>query len=704
MAVTPLIKPITSRTGTFYAFQSGINHSNLVNSPDQYRFTYSKYALLRIPEIGVISESDFSEISVPNKVQFKALGDTPLTDGIQVGTVGESINLAESFQNYCLNMEAVLLSQPTYSNNSSNRTVSERIFFKWLKELGSIRFRESNSAEKNAQNTSENRFVEEDEYYDQTTGQYVGYNKVVKYINDISAVHTNSQDTVYSELYLYTPTDHGTTPYVLFKSISDNNYKQDTSYLNLANSNSNVEYLSGRTFEDTHPFGLSLKSYYDYDYDTDITYQIWNDIDEMYETGSWFMKTIGEVSTNTYITDKVFGAVSTQRLKKTESVSNYVEYLRTTLDGITIDWDLYNYSLANTNELMETFNDFNSYIGSKDFEYNAILIYYDLVDMNDPNNTITNLYGIQFLDTIQTYGTEHIISLSTKYKPDVLNKYNGTASSHKINFRNDTSYENAGIIKLLNTKTSGDYNTFSMDLYIDALSAMNNMAKSYENNITYITDLNKEITDLKKLFIDDQNKDEILARIKTIEDSIIASNSLFDTSDSIMQLIQDLYKKYNDILENKTVLDVRYNLEKSVINSLVDHTQMYNISESYKNNIVVNNVLKLNKYTNYYKHINPVGVNIVSLDSDLIIKIDDSIESWKYSQCYDIVFSGKFNANGHNVIITTDALNKSKSNAPYSVQIASLYSTDFNLSNNIPIFRIICIDPTKFIFEIDKIR
>ena len=49
MATTPLIKKITNRNGIFYAFQSGVRDSDMANSSNAYRFSFSKYALLNIP-------------------------------------------------------------------------------------------------------------------------------------------------------------------------------------------------------------------------------------------------------------------------------------------------------------------------------------------------------------------------------------------------------------------------------------------------------------------------------------------------------------------------------------------------------------------------------------------------------------------------------------------------------------------------------
>lgn len=697
MAVTPFIKPITSRNGVFYAFQSAINDINLVNSQQGYKFSFSKFAMLRIPEMGV---SDFADDI--NKMQFLASGDTPLIDDISSSA---SVNLANSFQNYCLNMESVLLSQPGYKTQLGS--VSERVFFKWLKELGAVRFRDSNTYERNSSVLSETdaRFVEEDE---DIVSDALVYNKVVKYINDISAVHTNRSDIVYTELYIYVPTDHGSSPHVLFKSVNDDNYSAGKKYVNLANRGDSIEYLSGRDDADTHPFevlGMTNKSFYDYDGDVDITYSRWSEEQGAYDPDvSWFVSPVP----NTYMTDSTFGDASNYRFKKENvSAGRSVEYIRNSLDGIMIDWDIINYKLANTDDYIENFNDFNSYIGSKDFEYNAILIYYDLVDPNDSTKTVTNLYGIQFLNTVVSSGTENIITVSTKYKPDPIDKMNGNAVSHKINFKSDNSHENAGVVKLMNTKTGGDYNTFSMDLFVNALTSMNNMASSYQNNITYITDLRNELSSLRDLYINDVNKTEILLRVGVIEESLKAADSLFENSSSVMLLIQDLFDKYNDILDGETTLDVRYNLEPSVINSVVNHIQEYNVDTvSYRRDITANPVITLNKYTNYIKHVNPIGVDILTVTGDVVVKIDDTGIDWEYGQVLDLVFDGhvKLSSVDVNIGIYTDAKNKSNSGGYYRKTIVELNAGDFESSGGKPMYRIVCIDPVNFVFEVDKIR
>src|SRR5690606_24631748 len=191
MAVAPLIKPIQTQKGIFYSFQSAIEDLSLTFNNNTNKFRFSKFALLRIPEIGLPSTIDKD-----NKVQFLAQGETPILNNL---SVDENINLANSFQNYALNFESLLISQPSY-NREKKLNVSERVFWKWLKELGAIRWRNANNTEViQTLPVGDNRWAED--WYDPTQ---TTYNRVVKYIGEIDVVNSvRNNDNSYSELYIH---------------------------------------------------------------------------------------------------------------------------------------------------------------------------------------------------------------------------------------------------------------------------------------------------------------------------------------------------------------------------------------------------------------------------------------------------------------------------------------------------------------------
>ena len=157
MAATPLIKPIQNDQGIMYVMQSAMNDMTSVFSQDNKRFRMSKFALVNIPTLQI------PDVDGDNATQVNSAGDYLIYENASIYGNNMTYYLAESFENYCLNMEAMLISNPSY-DTSNPRTVSERVFWKWVKEMGAIRYRQANALEMDQSTLPTNKvlFVEED--------------------------------------------------------------------------------------------------------------------------------------------------------------------------------------------------------------------------------------------------------------------------------------------------------------------------------------------------------------------------------------------------------------------------------------------------------------------------------------------------------------------------------------------------------------
>ena len=707
MAVTPLIKPVQDKKGIFYNFQSALEDINITLSNSENAVRFSKFALIRIPEIGTPNTLD-----TDNKIQFAAAGESPIIEGLNPDN---NVNLAESFQNYALNFESLLLSRPAYQKNK-RLTVSERVFWKWLKELGAIRFQDANAVEKNSANLpvtpdhTEYRFVEPSE----TNSTY---KRVVKYVGDIDVVNTlSSSENSYTEVYIHVPTNVGTTPHVLFKSVPDPNYEPGMTIANSLANPLDIEYLSGRHYTDTHPFGLSLKAFYDLD-DSSVTTSIKNFSTSPYTPGNWFSSPIN----NAYHTDDDgaghFYVAKDQYIKKQFGLST-IEYKRNTLDGISLDFDLANYKLASENPEIKVFAQFNDYVANRDFEFNAILVYYDTYDPNtldstgNPTDFETNLYGVLFLDEIQQSGLEFAIPPISKYRPDPLNKTNGNSFSFKMNLKLDTSIEDPKIEKSIN-----DYSTFSLDLFTDVLTKFTQLQTTYSNKILELDALQQQVVAIKDLLLNTTDNAEIIARVSNLETSLIANQSIFSNTNSLINMIDNTNSKINSIIAGESNITVSYNTDtvrpgdgitvnRSTPNivKINNSNQQYNISNTSSTNIVgsINPTLILGTFTNYFSHyIN--GNTPIILNADVKIKIDDSAVSWSKGQVLRLVFDDEVIPQSFNLSIVTDALNKNNTGI-YGVQFVVFTDFEFTPSLNKPMFDIICLDEKAFKFKVDKIR
>lgn len=701
MAVTPLIKPIQNKKGILYSFQSSIEdiQLNLTNNPNGVR--YSKFALIRIPEIGTPDS-----LATDNKVQFLAPGETPIVDGLNSDN---NINLAESFQNYALNLETLLISKNSY-NFENKQTVAERVFFKWMKELGAIRFRDANNLQKNLDELpTEKRFVEPDDISST-------YKRVVQYVADIDVVNSiRSEGNAYTEIYIHIPTSVGTTPYVLFKSIEDENYFANQTITNNPPDPLDIEYLKGRSFDEVNPFGLSIKAFYDKD-DGSVNTEITNNPNNSGSLlpGNWYT----QLTNNSYFTDNHnltgrYDVAQDQLIRKQLGLTT-VEYVRNTLDGIAIDFNLNNYKLAAENQAIQAFTQFNDYVNNKNFEYNAVLIYYDVFDPNNldsggnPVDPVTNLYGVLFLDKVEQDGLEFIIPPITKYMPDPLNGTNGNSFSHKPNLKLDTSVENVLVEKSIN-----DYTTFSMDLFLDVLTQFKQLQTLYNDKLLELSDLKIEVENLKDLLINQVDSNELNIRLTNLETSIEASQALFNNTNSVVKMIENVNDRVNDIIRGNTSIQVSYNLDlikaglginvdRSIPNRLKINNvnQEYNIENNSIVNILTNNNIRLGRFTNYVRHENS-GTSL-TLTKDLELYIDDTEVAWSKGQVLDLIINDQLDVNIYNLKIYTDALNRLGGGA-FNKNIINLNDFDFQ-PNDTPIFKITCINAITLEFKVDKIR
>ncbi len=700
MAVTPLIKPILNKKGIFYTFQSALEDINITLTNSETAVRFSKFALLRIPEFGTPNSPE-----TDNKFQFMAQGESHLIEGLNVD---QNINLAQSFQSYALNFESLLISRPQY-NREEKLTVSERVFWKWLKEAGAVRFRDANNLEKNtAVLGTTKRFSEEN-----TTNST--YNRVVQYVGDIDVVNTiKSKDNSYTEVYVHIPTNVGTTPHVLFDSVTDANYFPNMTVGNNPEDPLDIEYLSGRHFNETHPFGLSIKAYYDLD-DAGVYSEISSTYGGVATPGNWFNQTIK----NAYYTDNVnlsgeYNIAENKFVTKQLGAAS-VEYVRSSLDGISIDFNLDNYKLAAENSEIEVFSQFNDYVANKDFQFNAILVYYDTYDPNNldsegnPLDFKTNLYGILFLDQIEQSGLEFSIPYITKYKPDPLNKINGNAFSFKLNLKLDTSIENVLIEKSIN-----DFSTFSLDLFTDVLTEFKQLQTKIGDKLLDLEKLSQDVDKLKDLLINSEDQKEIELRITNVETSLAANQAIFNKTGELTNMIDNANEKIDSIINGTENVEISYAsdtirpgdgivLDRRTPGriKIKNQNQEYNISNNSITNIFSNNVISLGNFSNYVRHEN--ANNPIILTRDLEIFIDDSKISWSKGQMLRIVIEDQIIPDIYNLKIKTDALNR-LNNGIYGVTIGLLNDLDFNPSGNTPIFEIICINPDTLTFKIDKIR
>jgi hypothetical protein len=687
---TPLINALRVQGGTFYTFTSASNDISKTFTDDDARFVFSKFALLDIPDVATPSSNE-------NYIVWEALGvlNSPGPTSYPNSSVpaadinsDNNINLAQSFQNYVLNYEQLILDG---SNNlaqaydmSQKWSTSERLFWKWMANINAMRFRNATAAE----STVTNRFTEED--------QSSFYKRVVKYIGDVDIVNSVSRDGhSYSEVYLNVPVTHGNTPLVLFKTYQDSNYAPGRQW-----SNGNV-YIDGRDAGSVHPTGLSLTAYYD------------NDV------------------IDAYLSSSTFGNPANIALFAASTALSTKPVLLSRMDGIILDTDADSYKPIVDDPNISLISEFNASDASEDFAFNAALVYYDVYSSSNPMDRARNLYGILVLDDyVNQVSAPSYLKRFDKYKPNKITKLNGNGYGLKLNVKFDTSADNVGVETIIN-----DYNTFSMDLFIDASTRMQEAAEMFLSQNLQIIEIKQQISALQQYYFSQGDITGLSQRLSALESSLNNAQLAFQSSTTLLDLINMNADNINLIVSGNLSTNLTYNtdvlkggdgilLDKSVPNQvkIINRTQAYNnfmlcgntsnnIETTTSNgqnyattNLVDNNILVLGTFTNSFRQTNqnPDPVTGIETFADTVyINIDDKNVRWKNGQMLKFVFNEKINNGGFNIIFRTDSQNV-LGNGTYG-KIMAIISPAMLLSDR-PIFEIYCTDENQYLFNVDVIR
>lgn len=673
MFIAPMLKPLKVSGGSLYVFPSASNDIAKTFSDDDARFVFDKYVLLDLPDVK-------TPINSSNDVVFEAIGANPNTSSIPVPpglNSDENFNLASAFQNYCFNLESLVLSgqndaaQPY--DNSTTLTTSERIFWKFLKEINAIRWEAATS-----ESATTNRFVED------KTNTY--YQKVVKCVGDIDMVNSvNRASGSYTEVYVHVPTSFGNTPEILFKTVSDSNYLPNRKWVGTG------EYISGRSAQSISPVGISLKAWYD------------NDSTNEYQSYTDFSTT-----TNTPKVVNLDGSISSKNVE----ISN--------LDGVCIDFDINSYARAIT-EGFTRFDELNTSNASSDFKFNAILLYYTVYSVTNPSQSNRNLYGILFVDNFTATTTSgSFINRLQKTKPNKFTKVTGNSFGLKLNLKFDSYSESVGIETSIN-----DYSTFSMDLFSDVMTRLNDANDRFLDILQVNENLRNEIIALRGALVDSRNLAQILSRLTNLENSLSSFSSIDATNAN--SLIAAINQRLDDIVSGRISLRPLElsnfltfgdgisieNIGNSVVkvtNKVQNFTDFSvcrntggNLNFNFGNGItptstVFGNVLTLGKFTTRYKH---NVANFVAID-DIRINIEDGATGWKNGQTFRLIFDTNLDIDVYRMRIFTDSTNKFRNSTNYKKEIATLSKID--LISNKTIIDIICKDESLYIFEIDIIR
>ena len=707
MATTPLIRTPQADGGTFYTFSSAAKDLSRTLNNDGLKLVFSKFVLLNLPDFDRLDPTTFS--NKENYMQFDTIDGAIWSGGLKGDP---NVNFTESLQNYALNIEELIISDSTY-DNTTNLSVTERVFFKWLKECGALRFREATALEQSG--TADGlRFVEEDEA---TTGSRQ-YRRVVKYIGEIDIVNNvDKAGEAYTELYINVPTEVGGTPTILFDSVSDANYQPS---LIIQGSS---EYILGRNSATIHPQGLDILAWYDYD----------NQLQGAGPAGytdpdaDWMGLGPGTSSsiTNAYFTEPTtFESVLNAEIRKYPAdynnptgFINGSAYVRSELDGISVDFNPNDYEQIVADNTVSTIPQFNGTGLSQSFEFNAVLVYYDMVDLSDSTKTTTNLYGLLLLDNVTPTTDGGYIQRYPKYKPNPVTGQNGNSYGFKINLRFDASPGSAGIDTIIN-----DYNTFSMGLFSDASAQLQTSAQIFQRQQLEIADIEVRLAAVENTLNSVSTSAFLQSQINNLQTQIDNASLAFASSTTLLDLIAKNSDEIQMLANGQVSTTLQYNtavvrqgsgitVDTNTPNQIhvSNNVQAYNFMLPFDNSDVqittaapLNiNVVAPQVFTTLGTYSNMLRLDTINqAGGDLDIFIDDTTITWKTGQTVRLTFNNILQIGSRDIRIFTDAPSRLNSGA-----FGKIAATIPNASlSDIPIIDLICTEQGVLTFVYDIVK
>jgi hypothetical protein len=705
MATTPLIKTPQADGGTFYTFSSSARDLSKTLNNDQLKLVFSKFVLLNIPDFDGLPYPGFG--SNQNYMQFDTIDGMIASGG---NAADPNVNFTQSLQNYALNLEELIISDTSY-DNTTQRSVAERVFFKWMKETGSMRFRPATNLEKNP-GVSRPLFVEEDTVLTGSTQ----YRRVVQYVGDIDIVNNvDKAGEAYTELYINVPTEVGGTPTILFDSISDANYQPSLTI------RGKDEYILGRGINTIHPQGLDTFAFYDYDQPL-----AGPPINGGYTdpNANWMNEPNPPTSVDSYFTEPItFTNSASVPIRKYPAdygnPANFsgVTYVRSELDGISVDFTPNDYEQIITDPSISTIPQFNGTDLSNTFEFNAVLVYYDMVDTSNAANTVTNLYGILLVDNITPTTDGGFIQRYPKYKPNKVTGQNGNSYGFKINLRFDASPGTSGIDTIVN-----DYNTFSMQLFSEATAQLQESAKIFQNQQLEISTLDQKVQVLENQITNVADVTSLQAQITSVQNQLDNANLAFANGTVLLDLIAKNSDEIQGLAQGNVPISLQYNTDvvrqgtgitvdtntPNIITISLD-SQEYNFNVPFNSDevqITTTNPLNLNQaipqvFTSLRTYTNMLRLDTVNeAGGDLNIYINDTSVQWKTGQVLRLVFNNELNIGSRNIRIWTDATDRLGAGS-YGISIGVITNAD--ISKN-PIIEFICTEQGVLDFVYDIIK
>ena len=335
------------------------------------------------------------------------------------------------------------------------------------------------------------------------------YNKLVRYIGEIQGNNNVvSNNLSFDQIMAFVADNAGETPDILFRTKTDNNYSTDLRFPILPSQYQpeikGAEHFNSPILKNPENYPGDQYAQYDNDDNLDSYDYLTKSGDELRRTGDYFGVT-GDI--------------------------NNVVFDSSNLDGIQMDFNTNHYVKMNVfGDEITNFDEFNTRKVNgefpSDFEFNAILWYYQVVDSK--GNSATNLYGISFLDHPDNDQTNTGTQFPGLRKIAASDLQDGVAYQFSLNKHTTITTETPQPV----FDNSYINNLFGMNLFNEAMRRLVVFNDSALNIIAENEQLFNEVNNLKQLVYTSTSIETINTRIAQLNDllQLYSTNQMVNTT------------------------------------------------------------------------------------------------------------------------------------------------------------------------------
>ena len=646
---TPLVRIPQAQGGTMYAFASAARDITRAFNNSDLKFEFSRYALLDLPDFT-------TSVNNSNTIDYTLLKDTSGANYIP-STNGPGIDFANTFQNYALNAEEILLQDDDF-DPVLYQSDAEKLFFKWLAATGSIRFRSADSTESNTGNYTEDPNSE-------LTGQ--AYDRVVKYLGTIDAENDIAyKGNAYHEVYINVPSSAGSTPVVLFEP---SNYNTTATKLY-----ADPTWIKGRDNQ-THP-----------DPNLDL-----NPVVDVYtlQAGPYYdINTNGNSSVGIDWDEQSYYGITNDTTVK--NLNDYAKKGQTfKFNAILIYYDLYSSSVP----------------ANRATNLYGILILDDIKSLGGVGSRIHEQIKYKPNEITGLNGNAYSLKLNIKFNTSLDNVGVETNINDFTTFSMDLFMDTTTILQNsaeLLIRANERYGSISQRL--DDMEKLLLASETAEDMDIRLTQLEQDFQNTSTQLNDSAALLKLITKAHDKLNSLINgtipvalqynTDVLFDGQGTQIDKSVTNKIKVNNTTKGYENLNLfLWDLAALTVAGSISKTKPFDIEIGGSGLSQYGIWCKLKPFTNRISFIDKFSQS--TANDDLNIYIDDSTSSWKEGQIVKITFE-TIDLNGNNIKIYTNT------NGSFNQLIADI--SPAMLITNKPYIEVVCINPTTYDFEVDIVR